>query len=365
MSHGGSYGDEPWPSRSGASTWKRSASQSSASRRAWLPWLVTPCKKTTRGAPGSPHSLTSSLLTTTPPGAPRTAPPGRGTRPPYLHRSAVARTDAIRLGGETVPIRPHPAQRIRARSESLANFEDVQGLRHHLRPTCLVLHERPDHGALHVDEEGAAQRRAGLRVEDAVRLRGGAVLPEVRREDVLCAEFLLPCLTCCCRVAGDEDDLGPGVAERVEILLEVERFLGAYLRECERVENEEHVAAAEEVGHPPAFLVSLLEIELGRLVTRPYRHSPPLRRRSKGDSTGVPAAPRAGSRARSRPGRRAGRGSPRRDPGRGRRGGERPGASAVAEDSRAHARHAAPPRSRPPTRSTSAHVRDRRLPARG
>src|SRR3989304_4740861 len=133
MSHGGSYGDEPWPSRSGASTWKRSASQSSASRRAWLPWLVTPCRKTTRGAPGSPPSLTSNLLP----------------------------------------------------------------------PTSLIRPEPPDQGPLHVEEEGAARRRAGLRVEDAVRLRGGTVLPEVRSEDVLCAELLLPCLTCCCRVAGD------------------------------------------------------------------------------------------------------------------------------------------------------------------
>ena len=54
MIHGGSYGEEPWPSRSGARTWKPGSA--SASFAKWRPWLVTPCRQTTRGASGGPHS---------------------------------------------------------------------------------------------------------------------------------------------------------------------------------------------------------------------------------------------------------------------------------------------------------------------
>ena len=62
----------------------------------------------------------------------------------------------------------------------------------------------------------------------AVRLRRGAVRPEVRRERVLDAELLLPRPPGGRRVAGDEDDLGLGVPGRTEVLLQVARFVLAH-----------------------------------------------------------------------------------------------------------------------------------------
>ena len=56
------------------------------------------------------------------------------------------------------------------------------------------------------------------------------------------------------RVARHEDDLRVRVAERGQVLLEVERLLGADGRERERVEDEEDVRAAEVVGEPDARL---------------------------------------------------------------------------------------------------------------
>ena len=109
-----------------------------------------------------------------------------------------------------------PARPTRGARASLGRGERVERVRHHLRPALVaLLHERPDHGAVAVDEERAAMRRAVRLVEDAVRLRGRAVRPEVGGERVLGAELLLPRLARGRRVARDEDDLGPRVAERL------------------------------------------------------------------------------------------------------------------------------------------------------
>ena len=133
-------------------------------------------------------------------------------------------------------------------------LERVQRLRDHLRPPLVVdPHERPDDGALRVDQERAPVRRAVPLVEDTVSLGRLAMRPEVRREGVLRAELALPRLSCGGRVAGDEDDLRPGVAERVEVLLEVPRLVLADRCEGEGMEDEEDVRAAEKVGEPDAL----------------------------------------------------------------------------------------------------------------
>ena len=99
-----------------------------------------------------------------------------------------------RRGGRRRAERPgRPTRGARA---SLGRGERFERVRHHLGPALVaLLHERPDHGAVAVDEERAAVRRAVRLVEDAVRLRGRAVRPEVGRERVLGAELLLPRLT--------------------------------------------------------------------------------------------------------------------------------------------------------------------------
>ena len=62
----------------------------------------------------------------------------------------------------------------------------LERLGDHLGPPLVaLLHERPDDRPVLGDQERAAVRRAGLLVEDPVRLRGGAVRPEVGRERVL------------------------------------------------------------------------------------------------------------------------------------------------------------------------------------
>src|SRR6266566_8253414 len=53
---GGSYPEWPCPRRSGATTWKRAAQRSSASRRKRSPWAVTPCRHRSGRSEGSPHS---------------------------------------------------------------------------------------------------------------------------------------------------------------------------------------------------------------------------------------------------------------------------------------------------------------------
>ena len=88
--------------------------------------------------------------------------------------------------------------------------------------------------------------RAVRLVEDPVGLRGGAVWPEVRCERVLGAELCLPRLSRGRRIARDEDDLRPRVAERLEVLLEVSRLVLADRCEGEGVEDEEDVRAAAE-----------------------------------------------------------------------------------------------------------------------
>ena len=123
--------------------------------------------------------------------------------------------------------------------------ERSEGVGHHLRAPSL-LDERPDHEPVLVDQERAPDGRAVSLVEDAVGPRGGAVLPEIRRERVRRAELLLPCLAGCGRVAGDEDDLGLGVPEGLEVRLQVEGLLCADGRERPRVEDEQDVALAPE-----------------------------------------------------------------------------------------------------------------------
>ena len=108
-----------------------------------------------------------------------------------------------------------PARPTRGARGSLRVFECVQRLGYELgAPLVALLHERPDHGAARVDQERTAVRCSVRLVEDAVRLRRGAVGPEVGREGVLGAELLLPRLPRCRGVARDEHDLRARVAER-------------------------------------------------------------------------------------------------------------------------------------------------------
>ena len=95
-------------------------------------------------------------------------------------------------------------------------------------------------------------------------------------------------------IARDEDDLRAGVAERLEVLLEVARLVLAHGREREGVEDEEDVRAAAEVREPHALAVGDRQVELGCRVTCLHRHPPaplPLRKTN----------PRAGFRSRKNP----------------------------------------------------------------
>ena len=126
---------------------------------------------------------------------------------------------ARRAGRRRAASRAHPTRGARA---SRLGAERVERVRDELGPVLVVLlHERPDDGAIAVDEERAAVRRAVRLVEDAVGLRRRAVRPEVGREGVLGSELLLPRLARGRRVAGDEDDLGPRVPERGQVLLQI------------------------------------------------------------------------------------------------------------------------------------------------
>ena len=188
---------------------------------------------------------------------------------------------------------------------------------HHLRPAGVrLLHERPDHHPVLVDQEGATDGRTVLLVEDAVPLRRLAVRPEVRRERVLRAEFPLPGLARRRRVARYEHDLRVRVAKRREVLLEILRLLRADGRERERMEDEEDVRATQVVREPnPRAPRGLLEVELRGLVTCADRHapSPPPPRRSRTEhSTPALVGSRGGDRRPIRPDPRAGRRSRRR-----------------------------------------------------
>src|SRR4029450_3462445 len=190
-------------------------------------------------------------------------------------------------------------------------------------------------------------------VEDSVGLRYLAVRPEVRGERVLRTDLPAPRLPRRRGIARDEHDLVVRVPEGLDVLLQVERLLLADGSERERVEDEEDVGAAEEVGEPHAPLVAHLEIELGRLVTRPHRHHASPRRCPRGDSTGVREALPAGTGARIPPGRRAGTCIPRRVHGLWPPCGvPSSGASPADERFRARARLRVLPRSRLRTRST-------------
>src|SRR6186997_716961 len=113
--HGGSQVESPCPRWSSASTWKRSDSRS-ASGRKWRPWLVTPCRQTSAGDSGSPHSWTAIV------------------------------TRLLGLGGGQAA-GELPAARL------------------------ALLHERPHDRPLLVDQERAADRCADGLVEDAVGAR--------------------------------------------------------------------------------------------------------------------------------------------------------------------------------------------------
>ncbi len=135
MSHGGSHGEWPCPSRSSATTWWSGSSR--GERREVAPVVA----------------------------------------------DAVQADDARSSG-----VAP-----LVERRASLGRGEHVERVRDHLGPPLVALHhQRPDHDAVAVDEERAAMRRAVRLVEDAVRLRCRAVRPEVGRERVLGAELLLP-----------------------------------------------------------------------------------------------------------------------------------------------------------------------------
>ena len=60
--HGGSRGESPWPTRSGATT-RYAGAIRPARRSKWRPLLVTPWRQTTGGASSSPHVWTWSRLT--------------------------------------------------------------------------------------------------------------------------------------------------------------------------------------------------------------------------------------------------------------------------------------------------------------
>ena len=206
-SQGGSQGESPWPSRSGAGTWKRPARRSARPAKC-RPCDVTPCRQRTRRPAVVPHS--------------------------YQARS---HSPIAASGPETSSV----------------------------TPLALVLDERPDDGSLLVDEERAAQRRAALLVEDAVRLGGPSVRPEVGREGVLDAELLAPRLTRRRGVAGYKHDLRLGIPEGLEVLLQVAGLLLAERRERERVEHQQDVVAAGEARQPHALPGSHLQVELRRL----------------------------------------------------------------------------------------------------
>ena len=112
----------------------------------------------------------------------------RGSRRAPRRGARSADRGCGRRGGRRRAASPdRPTRGARA---SLRDGERFERVRHHLGATLVaLLHERPDHVAVAVDEERAAMRRAGRLVEDAVRLRRGAVRPEVGRERVLGAEL--------------------------------------------------------------------------------------------------------------------------------------------------------------------------------
>src|SRR5262249_32405021 len=154
-----------------------------------------------------------------------------------------------------------------------------------------------------------------------------------------------------------------GVPERLEVLLEVASLVLADGREGKRMEDEEDVGAAVEVGQPHALLVGHREVELGRALTCLDRHPPaPLPLRTA-DSTVVREAAREDTKPRIPSDLRAGR----RSPGRGLAPSRPPcvrlsAAPEAAVCSRAGARPRALPRSRPQTRWTSARARGRSQP---
>ena len=131
MSHGGSQGELPWPEEVGREDVEAGRAQPRAARSD-VRGCARRAGRRRAESPGSPHSWRASL-----------------TR----------------------------------------RCERLERLRDHLRPALVaLLHERPDDRALAVDQERAAVRRAVRLVEDAVRLRRGAVGPEVGGERVLGAE---------------------------------------------------------------------------------------------------------------------------------------------------------------------------------
>src|SRR3954447_26825778 len=108
---GGSQSERPWPRRSGASTWYRSARRSSASRRKRRPCAETPCTQTMVAALASPHSCTWSRIRVT---------LASGARRPLRHprEPAGPRTGACRGGGGRG--RPLAARRRLRHAEPLA-----------------------------------------------------------------------------------------------------------------------------------------------------------------------------------------------------------------------------------------------------
>ena len=203
----------------------------------WRPWLVTPCRQTSAGAPSSPHSWTG-----------RASLGGDGERAgDELRRGGVSR----RSRASRRPCRPCRSGTCRGSAAPL------------------------------------------LLVEDAVGLRGRAVRPEVRGERVRQARASrFHACRAGGRVAGDEDDVRLRVLERVQVLLQVARLLLADGRERERVEDEQDVAAAAEVGRAArASSPSTSRSKSGASLPVSIVTRRPPRRCPTADSTAAPAAP--------------------------------------------------------------------------
>ena len=136
-----------------------------------------------------------------------------------------------------------------------------------------------------VDQERAAYGRAGLLVEDAVRLRRGTVRPEVRRERV--ARRRAPASTPGgSRTVSHETRTTSvsGAGERLEVLLQIEGLLVADGVNANGWKTSSTFVAAEEVAQPHARAVSFLQIEVRSLrhlstIATPWSSSP--RRRSR------------------------------------------------------------------------------------
>ena len=193
---------------------RRGASASGAKCR---PWFRTPCRQTTRGAPGSPHSWSASL---TPSARSTSSDSGNQLRPPLV---VLFTSDQM-----TVP------------SWSMRNV-----------PRC------------------------GAPVSSSNTPYAFAAAPCGQKSDANVYSAPSSRFHACRAADGSHETKTisvPASRNDCEVLLEVARLVLADGRERERMEDEQDVRAAAEVGEPHALRVRHLEVELRGPVTCRHRH---------------------------------------------------------------------------------------------